>query len=266
LSNAKNTPYTVRLSLRVGGGQPGQGPFGGIHWHMNVANKVEYYASDPQRQTIPWIRMTSTANGEVRVFRTKDFPGEPPAGAIRVMDCMDCHNRPAHAYETANEAVEVSLALGQISTSLPKIKLVAVDALTKKYAGVDEALEGIAAALRSKYPDAGDIGQSIATVQRIYQENFFPLMKADWRSYPSNIGHKNWPGCFRCHDDKHLTADGHAKVRSSDCTACHTILAQGRGEELLKITPEGTAFKHPGGELDAELLCSDCHNGGIQGK
>jgi hypothetical protein len=266
LSNAKNTPYTVRLSLRVGGGQPGQGPFGGIHWHMNVANKVEYYASDPQRQTIPWIRMTSTANGEVRVFRTKDFQGEPPAGAIRVMDCMDCHNRPAHAYETANEAVEVSVALGQISASLPKIKLVAVDALTKKYAGVDEALEGIAATLRSKYPDVGDIGPSIATVQRIYQENFFPVMKADWRSYPSNIGHKNWPGCFRCHDDKHLTADGHAGVRSSDCTACHTILAQGRGEELLKVTPEGTAFKHPGGELDAELLCSDCHNGGIQGK
>ncbi|MBI5382689.1 MAG: NapC/NirT family cytochrome c [Opitutae bacterium] len=266
LSDKKNTPYTVRLSLRVGGGQPGQGPFGGIHWHMNVANKVEYYASDPQRQTIPWVRMTSTSNGEVRVFRTKEFQGEPPADQIRVMDCMDCHNRPAHAYETANESVETAMALGKISTKLPKVKLVAVDALTQKYASVNEALEKIAAAMRAKYPDATDVGPSIATVQRIYQENFFPQMKADWRSYPSNIGHKDWPGCFRCHDNKHLTVDGHEKIKSSDCNACHSILAQGSGEELLKLAPQGAAFKHPGGEFDSDLLCSDCHNGAIQGK
>ena len=63
LSDKNNTPYTVRLSLRVGGGQPGEGFFGGIHWHMNVANRVEYYASDPQRQVIPWIRMTSPTTG-----------------------------------------------------------------------------------------------------------------------------------------------------------------------------------------------------------
>jgi nitrate/TMAO reductase-like tetraheme cytochrome c subunit len=264
LSDKNNTPYTVRLSLRVGGGQSGQGFFGGIHWHMNVANKVEYYASDPQRQTIPWIRMTSLSNGEVRVYRSPDFKGNPPAGAIRVMDCIDCHNRPAHAFDTANEAVEIDMALGKISTALPYIKRTAVEALTAKYADVNQALEGIATTLRAKYHEGDELAPTIAAAQRIYQENFFPQMRSDWRTYPNNIGHKDWPGCFRCHDNKHHTADGQESIRSSDCNACHSILAQGRGEDLLKLTPQGTIFKHPGGDYDSDLTCSDCHNGGNQ--
>ena len=266
LSDRKNTPYTVRLSLRVGGGQPGNGFFGGIHWHMNVANRVEYYASDHQRQTIPWVRITMTATGEVRVFRDKDFQGEPPAGFIRVMDCMDCHNRPAHAYQTANQAVETGMALGEISTTLPNVKRTAVEALTREYGTTAQAFDGIAAAMLKKYGAAEGVAPAIAAVQHIYQEDFFPQMKADWRTYPSDIGHKDWPGCFRCHDDKHRTAKGDVAIRASDCTACHTILAQGRDDELTRLAPQGMEFKHPGGELDPDLLCSDCHNGGIQGK
>ena len=264
LSDKKNTPFTVRLSLRVGGGQPGDGFFGGIHWHMNVANKIEYYASDPQRQVIPWIRMTSATTGEVRVFRTKDFQGAPPAGSIRVMDCIDCHNRPAHAYQTPNQAVETDMALGKISTNLPYVKKTAVEALTKDYPDTDRAFEGIAAALRRKYGASDEVAPAIAAIQRIYQEDFFPKMNADWRTYPNNIGHKDWPGCFRCHDDKHRTVDGSVAVRASDCTACHTLLAQGRGEELSRIAPQGVEFKHPGGDLDPGVLCSDCHNGSVQ--
>ena len=44
LSDEKNTPFTVRLLLNVGGGDPSNGPEGGIHWHMNIANKIEYIA------------------------------------------------------------------------------------------------------------------------------------------------------------------------------------------------------------------------------
>jgi len=264
LSDKNNTPYTVRLSLRVGGGEAGGGFFGGIHWHMNVANKVEYYASDPQRQAIPWIRMTSMSTGEVRVYRAADFKGEPPAGAIRVMDCIDCHNRPAHALDTANQAVETGMALGRISTALPYVKRTAVEALTGKYATLDQALEGIATALRAKYHAADQLPATIAAVQRIYQENFFPAMKADWRMYPNNLGHKDWPGCFRCHDNKHHTTDGQATIRSSDCTACHTLLAQGRGEDLLTQAPAGMKFRHPGGDYDSDLSCNDCHNGANQ--
>jgi len=266
LSDKRNTPYTVRLSLRVGGGRPGEGFFGGIHWHMNVANRVEYFASDPQRQTIPWVRITARDTGAVRTFRAKDFKDDPPPAAIRVMDCIDCHNRPAHAYRTPNEAVETEMAIGRISTKLPNIKRAAVEALTRTYADDAQAADGIASFLHQKYPDAPEAAPAIAAVQRIYREDFFPQMKASWKVYPSNIGHKDWPGCFRCHDDKHFAADGKSTIRAGDCQSCHTILAQGRGDELGRLAPQGVEFKHPGGELDPDLLCSDCHNGAIQGK
>jgi hypothetical protein len=158
------------------------------------------------------------------------------------------------------------MATGGISTDLPNIKRTAVEALTANYQSESQALTAIAGTLRSKYAGAVDLSRSIEGVQKVYRDNFFPEMKADWRAYPNNLGHKDWPGCFRCHDEKHATADGGAKIRASDCSTCHTLLAQGRGEELQQLAPRGLEFKHPGGDLDPELLCSDCHNGGIQGK
>ena len=76
---------------------------------------------------------------------------------------------------------------------------------------------------------------AIEATQKIYQDNFFPEMKADWRTYPDNIGHKDWPGCFRCHDGLHQTADGKRTIKANDCNACHTILAQGSGPHLQQI-------------------------------
>ena len=111
--------------------------------------------------------------------------------------------------------------------------------------------------------DDPEVPATIAEVQRIYANSIFPERKADWRVYPNNIGHKDWPGCFRCHDDKHKTSLGQ-KVRSSDCNSCHIIIAQGKGEQLETLSAKGLKFAHPDGELDAELTCTDCHNGGIQ--
>src|SRR5437870_3386132 len=90
LDDATNTPYSVRLLLKVGGGDPTHGPVGGIHWHMNLANKVEYIATDPMRQKIPWVRLTD-AKGAVTEFRTASFKDDPAKHAIHTMDCMDCH-------------------------------------------------------------------------------------------------------------------------------------------------------------------------------
>ena len=57
----------VRLLLKVGGGDPTHGPVGGIHWHMNVGNKIEYIATDEARQKIPWVRMTDIAGRRHRI-------------------------------------------------------------------------------------------------------------------------------------------------------------------------------------------------------
>jgi nitrate/TMAO reductase-like tetraheme cytochrome c subunit len=267
LSDKKSTPYSARLLMHVNKSAPGS-PLGGIHWHVNENEKVEYFASDEKRQVIPWMRVTNLKDGTNRVFRTDEFKGEPPADQIRVMDCMDCHNRPAHMFPTANEAVEKAMFAGKLSTKLPSIKRVAVQAMTQKEITTDkDAPQKISDFLRAKYNNdpalAAEIPGAIAEVQKIYAATIFTDRKADWRVYPNNIGHKDWPGCFRCHDDKHKTAQGQ-KVRSSDCNSCHTILSQGKGPELETLSAKGMTFKHPDGELDPELSCSDCHNGGIQ--
>ncbi len=263
LSDKKNTPSDVRMLMHVNTGAPGS-PAGGIHWHVNPASRVEYYASDEKRQEIPWMRVTNLKDGSVQIFRTPAFKGEPPAAGIRVMDCMDCHNRPAHVFPTANQSVESAMAAGTLGTRLPNLKRIAVQALTQKDTKTEaEAMPKIAAFLSTKYAGEPELPATIAAVQRIYSETIFPERKADWRVYPSNIGHKDWPGCFRCHDDRHRTATGQT-VRASDCTSCHSIIAQGAGAELETFSAKGLKFKHPGGDYDPDLTCSDCHNGGIQ--
>lgn len=266
LSDRRNTPYTVRMLMRVNDGRPGS-PLSGIHWHVSKDQIVEYYAVDEKRQDIVWMRVTNKVDGQVKIFRNEEFKGEPPAGAVRTMDCIDCHNRPAHVFPPANDAVERAMALGQISLELPNIKRHAVAAMTQESITTSAEAPGkIAEYLKSRYKDrdAAAVARTIQAVQDIYAVTIFPERKADWRHYPNNIGHKDWPGCFRCHDDKHSTATGE-KVRASDCTSCHVIIAQGRGEELSKIQL-GLEFKHPGGEYSPDLRCADCHNGGIQGK
>ena len=265
LSDKKNTAYTARMLMHVNKSQPGA-PVGGIHWHVNQTDRVEYYAADDKRQDIPWMRVTNTKAGTSRVYRTAAFKGEPPADRIRVMDCMDCHNRPAHVFPTANNSIEQAMASGALSTKLPNIKRVAVQAMLQK--DITTALDApkkIADFLTAKYAGAPELPAAIAEVQRIYAGTIFPERKADWRVYPNNIGHKDWLGCFRCHDEKHKSSTGET-VRASGCTSCHTIIAQGKGEQLDVLSAKGLEFDHPGGELDPELTCADCHNGGIQGK
>jgi hypothetical protein len=262
LPDKKNTPYSVRMLMHVNQPNPGA-PAGGIHWHVNQNERVEYYATDEKRQVIPWMRVTDLRTGEARVYRTEKFAGEPPPAEVRVMDCMDCHNRPAHVFPTANEAVERAMSAGALTTKLPAIKREAVKAMTQPIATAAEAPPKIAAYLREKYRDAPELPGAIAEVQALYATTIFPERKADWRVYPNNIGHKDWLGCFRCHDDKHRNTNGEP-VRSSDCASCHTILSQGRGAALESLSAKGLEFAHPGGELDPDLTCADCHNGGIQ--
>jgi nitrate/TMAO reductase-like tetraheme cytochrome c subunit len=266
LGDETNTPFTVRMLMHVGGADPTRGPMSGIHWHMNVGNKIEYLATDEARQQIPWVRVTDQ-QGVVTEFRTPKFTNTVDEAQVRRMDCMDCHNRPAHRYQTPNNAVSLALSLGQLDRTLPYAKTNALSALTRNYTNEAQALKEIATFLRDRYPEAkfpdkqDSVRQAIATVQRIYNENFFPEMKANWSVYPDNIGHKDWPGCFRCHDGRHKSADGKRKLEASDCNTCHTILAQGSGEELKKLSPVGLKFTHPGDEVDG--ACNDCHNGGL---
>lgn len=264
LADETNTHYTARMMIKVGGGDPSRGAPGGIHWHMNIDNKVEYYTPDEQRQKIPWVRVTSSS-GKVTEYRSGSFTNDVPADQIRRMDCIDCHNRPAHKYQSPNHAVNLALSLGSLDPKLPWLKSNAVYALTMPYTNRVQASNSIVAYVAAKYPPETfparqPVEQAAKTLQEIYSVNFFPEMKASWKAYPDNIGHKDWMGCFRCHDDKHKSPDGRV-VKGSECNDCHTILAQGNGAELDQLTPAGQKFKHPGDEVDG--ACNDCHTGGL---
>lgn len=261
LPDKTNTLYSLRMLINVGGDDPTHGRVGGIHWHMNVANKIEYIATDEHRQKIPWIRMTD-AQGVVMVFRAPNFTNDVSQMPIRTMDCMDCHNRPAHKFQSPESAVNLAMALGQISTDLPYIKTNAMAALCRAYTNEDEAMQKIATVLYDRYPGDSHIRPAIDAVQQIYRDNFFPKMKADWRSYPDNIGHKDWPGCFRCHDGQHFAEGSKRVIKANDCNACHIILAQGNSQQLKELTAQGQKFAHPGDEYDPAYQCTDCHNGG----
>ncbi len=261
LSDEANTPFTVRMLLMVGASDVHPTQPNGIHWHINLTNKVEYFASDPKRQVIPWVRVTH-GDGTATVYRSPEFKDEPPIAEIRRMDCLDCHNRPAHRYRTPNESVDLMMASGRMDTSIPWLKSNVVAILTAKYETDTEAMQKIGDHLRGVYKGHAKAEEVVASAQQIYRESFFPTMKADWRAYPDNKGHKEWPGCFRCHDGLHKTTDGKRAIGGSDCNSCHVIFAQGSTpDDLKKLSAEGHTFFHIDAEY-SDLSCNNCHTGG----
>jgi len=264
LSDADNTPYAIRLILQVGGGDPRLGAVEGIHWHTDPSNRVEYIAIDERRLDIPWVRLRK-ADGEEAVFVREGFDDfDALAGAeVRLMDCIDCHNRPAHILLSPNDAVDQAITLKRLDPAYPDLRHVAVNLLAAGYATREEAEAAIRDGLQARYAGLAGLGNTIAEVQRIYRENFFPLMKSDWSVFPNHLGHKNWPGCFRCHGGEHFEATTGAPMQATSCNSCHVILAQGADDELLQLAATGHDFRHPDGDVDG-LMCHYCHTGGSQ--
>jgi hypothetical protein len=271
LDTSAMKPWTITLQLKIGGGQSELGPTEGIHWHMNTENKIEYIAEDDKRQVIPWVKATSP-NGGVKIFRSTE--NAVPDSVLskkekRTIDCIDCHNRPSHIYYPPFRTLNDAMAHGSISPALPNIRAIASHALTQKYSTNEEALESIPAFVRQQYqenaPDvlraqAVPLQKAIDEILRQFQRNYFPFMRVDWRGYPNHIGHMYNDGCFRCHDNKHKTADG--QVLTNDCTVCHTIVAQGP-QGKVESDIRGLKFIHPVDVDGAEMnvRCTECHTG-----
>ena len=269
-----NSSWPINMLIKIGGGSPKTSLTAGIHWHMNIAVKVEYIARDKRRQDIPWIRVTDKATGRVTVYQDRGRPltqQEIDGARPRRMDCMDCHDRPSHDYKSPDNAVDLALLTGQIDAGLPEIKKAAVQAMVGKYATDDEARRGIAGGItdfyRLNYPVIAEqkekpIRDAILAVQNAYEQNIFPFMKADWADYPNDIGHFTFRGCMRCHDGTH--ASGSGTIIPNDCRTCHVIIAQGPETAGARIIAEnGLEFRHPVDIGDAwkKGRCYECHTG-----
>jgi nitrate/TMAO reductase-like tetraheme cytochrome c subunit len=229
----KNTLLTTVLLLKVGG-RTWQGAVGIHGRHLDVKSRIQYIATDHQRQVIAQVTYLDDS-GKEDVYTstdTKPTPQQLSAGEHRTMDCMDCHNRPTHIFQLPERAVDKAMSDGRISSDLPFIKKKAVEVLRADYPDRDTAQQKIAAQLedfyRTSYPDVfraknALLSVAVAQVQAIYLRNVFPAMKVSWGTYPNNLGHQDFPGCFRCHDGSHSTADG--RTIPNDCDTCHTVLA-----------------------------------------
>ena len=234
-----NTRTETVLMMLVGGNRSS-----GIHGaHFGPGVQIRFAATDRARQNIPWVEHRNTETGEVRTFVVSDAtPDSAKALPKHEMECVDCHNRPTHTFDLAERAMDKAIALGDIPVTLPFVKKEGVELLKADYRSTKEATDRLPAALVSfyqeKYPDVyarrtQDIQQAGQAVLQIYNRNVFPDLKVSWGTYPNNLGHTDFPGCFRCHDESHTTADG--KTITQDCSACHDLLAtEEASPEILK--------------------------------
>lgn len=221
-----NTATKTTVRLHVGGARGGTGNHGaGIHWHTNQANVIEYVTTDDKREVIPYVRQT-LPDGSVREYFAEGVTAATIAGQPRRrMDCLDCHNRPAHVYgSTPERAVDEAIGEGLIDAKIPFVRREAVKAVSAEYPSHDVALPRIEQALREALKGASDepaLRRAIDVTQEIYRRRVFPEMKITWGTYPNQRGHMVSTGCFRCHDESHKTAAG--VTISQDCAKCHTI-------------------------------------------
>jgi hypothetical protein len=248
-----NTPTVTALVLKVGGLPRPGAPATGVHWHVDPRNEVRYRAADAERREILEV-VQSTPEGEVRYLREGVDP-DGDGGVWRVMDCIDCHNRPTHVFELPEQAVDEALADGRLDPALPYLRREAVRALRAVQPG-DDTADSLASWLRATYerehPEdlaalSGALPATTRELAAILERNVFPGMAITWGTYPINLTHFDAAGelsdggCFRCHDEEHVSAGG--QTISQDCDACHTVLAwreeewaglSGLGEEFLR--------------------------------
>ena len=272
LADETNTEHTIQLQMKTSSAMTADGLEKGIHQHISADVKIEYKTSAANRQVIPWVKYTNKKTGVTEIFTDSETPVSKQkldSLETRVMDCLDCHNRPSHKYNYPQTFIDKSISAGLIPKSLPGIKELSMKILYKQYSTKDSAFMAIKDKVtdyyKSKYPDVyasrkTEVDKAIAEIQNGYGNNIFPYMKADWRSYPNNIGHLENDGCFRCHNDKHKSESG--KVISKDCNLCHSIQAQGTpGNMEYSNSNKPLEFKHP---VDVDNawktdLCSSCH-------
>jgi nitrate/TMAO reductase-like tetraheme cytochrome c subunit len=223
----KNSVTHTVVLLHVGGRDP-SGRLSGIHGaHLG---RIEYIATDTTNQTILWVAKENS-DGSVTEYQSSDAKGAV-SGQRRLMDCIDCHNRAAHSFDTPEDALNKAMAAGSVDPSLPFVRKQGLVLVKETYTSQAEAESKITAGLenfyRTQYPavwsqQRGQIDQTAKALAAIHGVNVFPSMNVSWGTHPNNIGHNAYPGCFRCHDGSHNTKDG--KSINNDCSICHNLLA-----------------------------------------
>lgn len=272
LADSLNTEWDIMLQMKTGPEYSGLGLKEGIHWHINPAVAIEYISDNDKRENITYVKYTNKTTGEVTIYRNEGNPITDSLLAVatpRTMDCIDCHNRPSHNYNSPSVYFNKAMLTGAISKDIPFFKKVAMGILSQKFGNKDTAYmqieSGITDYYKSDYSDYYNknkdvINSSIASLERGYSQNTFPKMKVSYDFYPEHIGHLESDGCFRCHNDAFVAENG--RKISRDCNLCHTIVGQGEpGKMKYTNIRENLEFQHPVdiGTGWKEANCAECH-------
>ncbi len=224
-------PEIQDIALHIGGRNPQTDAFEGIHWHVSNNVKVSYLAVDEKRTQIAKVAVTRP-DGTYEEYVKEGM--EVPEGEHvewRVMDCIDCHNRPTHVYDMPEERVDFGLYSKRINPEIEGIREDALIALTREYYSREEAQEKMVEHLLSlqalrgeeqvkQYHD--DIVKAGEYLIESYMNNVWPEMNVTWGTYQSHLGHQYYEegyGCWRCHDEEHVSEKGESI--SMDCALCH---------------------------------------------
>ena len=226
-----NSAVTNWLVMKTGGGSQRQGLGKGIHSH--IENEVWYLPADDLKQEIPYVKTVGkdgavTEYFDVQAALPADFV-EKNRDKLRRMDCIDCHNRVSHQFRIPGDVIDDALSRGLIDVGIPEIKRRATELFVQPYVSQDQAakaFEQLGEWYQAHYPDyyaknQDKIRAAISTLQESYRSSVFPDMDVAWPTHPDNIGHKDFPGCFRCHDGKHVS-NNNTTIRL-ECNLCHTI-------------------------------------------
>jgi nitrate/TMAO reductase-like tetraheme cytochrome c subunit/mono/diheme cytochrome c family protein len=275
-SNDKdNTSFSTYLVMKIGGGNQRQGLGKGIHWH--IENKIYFLPTDELEQDIPYIRVMNS-DGTFTEYVDAESGLDPQtvdASKLKEMDCITCHNRITHSVFPPEDVVDQLIARNLISPLIPEIHNKAIEVYSQIYETTEKGVIGIAGLeeyYRSYYPDfyavnSQLIKNAIAVLQDEYRASVYPEQKSDWNTHPNNVGHKYFPGCYRCHDGKHLNA-GQQAIRL-ECNLCHSVPKVAGPYDFvsnLEISrgPEPETHKNPNWiSMHNKIFndtCSNCHN------
>ena len=225
-------PIIQDIALHIGGRNPVTDEFEGIHWHVSQKNRVEYQALNADRTKIGKVKVTKPGGVTEEYTISDDLPEDGVELKWRTMDCIDCHNRPTHVYDSLEQVVDFGLYSKKLDPEIGGMREDSFAVLETAYASRDEATERIVEDLLermakrhgsdfvSKFEE--DITRSGAFLLEAYLNNVWPRMNVSWGTYRQHLGHQEADdgyGCFRCHDDEHATKFG--KIIRQDCNLCH---------------------------------------------
>lgn len=240
--NETNTPLYTTLNIKVDSYEKVRS---GVHWHIEDQNEIRYASVDDKREDIKWVEVKQEDGSWKRYENRRLKYLQHEEDIVKTMDCVDCHNRPAHTFQDPAHAIDEALTKGLINSELPFIKREGLAALSMSYQSKSKGKEFIDRRLvgfyQENYPSADQTQISIASqvLQTIFDRNIHPQMGIEWGTYPNHIGHTTSPGCFRCHNENMV--DGKGIQVSDDCTLCHSILANDELVPFKYLLPADTS-------------------------